>query len=363
MQREWPPRHYAGDVTKTPTPQATQTTNLLVGLAAAVVVLFGVWIARGVVGPLALGVVIVMICHPLRKPLERWGVPRWIATTVVILGGYAVLASMAALLYYAGAEFVALVRESAAEFQATVTEIMHMLQDLGLEKQASDALVSVLRPEALIGYVSDLSGAMIGVLTAFFFVLAYVVFIAIDGARYSRATAQFGARIAPTMERFSNYARSVRRYYVVNASFGLLVAVIDGLALSALGVPAPLVWAILAFVTNFIPNVGFVLGLVPPALVAFAVGGWSLMLIVIAIYCVVNVVLQVMVQPKFVADAVDLSLTLSFFSVIFWTLVIGPLGAILSIPLTLLVRALLFEGDPKQWWIRWLSGDDSVRPV
>lgn len=348
---------------KTPTPRPAASTHLLVGLAAAVVILVGIWVAREVFGPLALGVVIVMICHPLRKPLERWGVPSWIATTVVILGAYAVLAAMAALLYYAGAEFVALVRGSAAEFQATVTEIMHLLQDLGLEKQASDALVSVLRPESLIGYVSDLSGAMIGVLTSFFFVLAYVVFIAIDGARYARATAQFGERVAPTMKRFTDYARSVRRYYVVNASFGLLVAIIDGLALSWLGVPVPLVWAILAFVTNFVPNIGFVLGLVPPALVAFAVGGWQLMLVVIGVYCVVNVVLQVMVQPKFVADAVDLSLTISFFSVIFWTLVIGPLGAILSIPLTLLVRALLFEGDPEKWWMRWLSGDDSAKPA
>lgn len=348
---------------KTPSTHPTSSTNLLVGLAAAVIVLVGIWVARDVFGPLALGVVIVMICHPLRKPLERWGVPRWIATTVVILGAYAVLAGMAALLYYAGAEFVALVRSSAAEFQATITEVVHLLQELGLEKQASDALVSVLRPEALIGYVSDLSGAMIGVLTSFFFVLAYVVFIAIDGARYARATTVLGERVAPTMKRFTDYARSVRRYYVVNASFGLLVAVIDGLALSWLGVPVPLVWAILAFVTNFIPNIGFVLGLVPPALVAFAVGGWQLMLVVIAVYCVVNVVLQVMVQPKFVADAVDLSLTISFFSVIFWTLVIGPLGAILSIPLTLLVRALLFEGDPRNWWIRWLSGDDSAQPA
>ena len=70
------------------------------------------------------------------------------------------------------------------------------------------------------------------------------------------------------------------------------------------------------------------------------------MLAVVAIYCVVNVTLQVLVQPKFVSDAVSLSLTLSFFSVIFWTFIIGPLGAILSIPLTLLVRALVLEGDP-----------------
>jgi predicted PurR-regulated permease PerM len=135
------------------------------------------------------------------------------------------------------------------------------------------------------------------------------------------------------------------------------VAIVDGFALWMLGVPAPMVWAILAFVTNFIPNIGFVLGLVPPVIMAFVVGGWQLALAVIAVYCVVNVVLQVLVQPKFVADAVNLSLTLSFVSVVFWTFVIGPLGAILAIPLTLLVRALVLEPDPGSGWLRWLSGD------
>ncbi len=76
-----------------------------------------------------------------------------------------------------------------------------------------------------------------------------------------------------------------------------------------------------------------------------------------------NVVLQVLVQPKFVADAVNLSLTLSFVSVVFWTFVIGPLGAILAIPLTLLVRALVLEPDPGSGWLRWLSGDDAPRPA
>src|SRR5690606_22191364 len=140
--------------------------------------------------------------------------------------------------------------------------------------------------------------------------------------------------------------------YVVNATFGLLVAIIDGLALWWLGVPAPVVWAILAFVTNFVPNIGFILGLVPPMLLALVVGDWPLMLAVIAIYCVVNVVLQVLVQPKFVSDAVNLSLTLSFISVLFWTFIIGPLGAILSIPLTLLARSLLLESNPRARWLR-----------
>lgn len=329
----------------------------LLALAAAVVVLAGMSFGRDLIGPLALAAVIVIICHPIRRPLERWGWPRWVATTAVIAVAWAVLIVMALLLAFAGVEFTALVIEYAGELRATAGDVVSRLTELGLDAQASDAVTSVLTPTAILRFVTSLGNGLLAVLTALFFIFAYVIFMAADAARYGRAEARYGASAGPAMGRFAAFNSGVRRYYVVNAGFGLLVAVIDGLALWWMGVPAPLVWAILAFVTNFVPNIGFVLGLVPPALLALVVGGWPLMLGVIAVYCVANVVLQVLVQPKFVSDAVSLSLTLSFFSVLFWTFVIGPLGAILSIPLTLLVRALVLEGDPGTRWLRWLSGD------
>ena len=167
---------------------------------------------------------------------------------------------------------------------------------------------------------------MLGVATAFFFVLAYAIFMAADAARVGALRADVRRpRAADAIGR--RYFTGVRRYYIVNATFGAIVAVIDGLMLWALGVPVPIVWAILAFVTNFVPNIGFVLGLIPPAVLALVVGGWQLALVVVLAYSVVNVVLQVLVQPKFVSDAVSLSLTLTFVSVVFWTLVIGPVGA------------------------------------
>jgi len=346
-------------VTRPPAlPEATRT---LVGLAAAVVVLVGLSLAREIVGPLALGAVIVIICHPLRHPLERHGWPRWAATTAVIAVAYVVLAIMALLLTYAGFEFVRLVRGSADALTDTAGSVIEWLEGWGVEREVSGAARSVLDPTSLLGYLGSAGAAGLGILTAFFFVLAYVVFMAADGSRYARAEQTLGPAVAPMVGRFRAFGTGVRRYYIVNAGFGAVVAIIDGLALWALQIPAPIVWAILAFVTNFIPNIGFVVGLVPPALLALVVGGWPLMLVVIAIYCVVNVTLQVMIQPKFVSDAVDLSLTLSFFSVVFWTFVIGPLGAILSVPLTLLVRALLLDGDAGAWWLRWLSGSADAR--
>ena len=353
-------------VDHTPVPAApalSPSLRVLLGLAATVVVLVGVYLGRSLIGPLALAIVLVVICEPVRRPFERRGWKRWTGTTAVIVVAYLVLAVMGLLLWLAGAQFAKLVGQYLDQLRGSLDDVLAWLQSVGLDEEATDAAASVLDPQALLGIVSSLGGTVIGVATALFFVVSYVIFAAADAARYRDAERVFGPGRRPALARIGRLNTGIRRYYIVNASFGAIVAIIDGLALWALGVPAPFVWAVLAFVTNFIPNIGFVLGLIPPAVLALVVGGWPMLLAVIAIYCVVNVVLQVLVQPKFVADAVDLSLTLSFFSVLFWTFVIGPLGAILSIPLTLFVRTLVLEGDPGSTWLRWLSGDRRATPA
>ena len=130
-----------------------------------------------------------------------------------------------------------------------------------------------------------------------------------------------------------------------------------------IGLPAPMLWVILAFVTNYIPNIGFVIALIPPAILALLTGGWGACLTVIIAYCVINLTMQTFIQPKFVSDAVRLSLTLTFFSVVFWAIVLGPIGAVLAIPATLLVRALLLDTDPDAFWARSLSGDPADPPT
>lgn len=338
--------------------------RVLLTLAAATVALAGVYFAREVFGPVALAIVIVVICEPLRRPLDRRGWPRWASTTAVIALAYLILLAMGALLWLAGTQFIRLVSDLTSEDGLTraANQLISSLQSLGLDAESSDAAASVLAPETLLGVVRSVGGTVLSVATALFLVCAYIIFMAVDAARYRQAPVLFAAAKRATIERITRLNSGIRRYYVVNAAFGAVVAVIDGLALWWMGIPVPLVWAILAFVTNFIPNIGFILGLVPPAILAFVVGDWPLLLGVIAVYCVVNVVLQVLVQPKFVSDAVDLTLTLSFLSVIFWTFIIGPLGAILSIPLTLLVRTLVLDADPGTTWLRWLSGDRTAIP-
>jgi AI-2 transport protein TqsA len=119
----------------------------------------------------------------------------------------------------------------------------------------------------------------------------------------------------------------------------------------------------LAFITNYIPNIGFVIGVVPPAILGLLEGGPAGLLSVLIGYSAINVVIQSFIQPKFVGDAVGLSTSMTFISLVFWAWVFGALGALLAIPLSLLTKALLVDVDPESAWLRPLLAGGSSRPA
>jgi predicted PurR-regulated permease PerM len=159
------------------------------------------------------------------------------------------------------------------------------------------------------------------------------------------------------------FASTTRRYLFVSTVFGLGVAVLDTIALEIIGVPAPLLWGLLAFLTNYIPNIGFIIGLVPPAVLALLDSGLGEMIAVIVIYSLLNLVIQSVIQPRVVGGAVGLSTTLTFVSLVFWSWVLGPLGAILAVPMSLLVRAIFLDADPGSTWLRPLVANRPDAPA
>ena len=112
-------------------------------------------------------------------------------------------------------------------------------------------------------------------------------------------------------EALGHFAWGTRQYLLVTTVFGLIVAVLDTIALAILGIPLAITWGLLSFITNYIPNIGFILGVIPPALLGLLTGGPKLMVIVIVVYCVLNTVIQSVIQPRFIGDAVGLSVTVN----------------------------------------------------
>jgi AI-2 transport protein TqsA len=118
-----------------------------------------------------------------------------------------------------------------------------------------------------------------------------------------------------------------------------------------IGVPLAVTWGVLALVTNYIPNIGFILGLIPPTLIALLDKGWGAAIAVIAAYTAVNFLIQMLIQPRFTGDAVGIASTITFLSLIVWALILGPLGALLAVPATLLVKSLLVDHADRGRWL------------
>ncbi len=323
---------------------------VLFGLALSVIVVAGMKGAAGIIGPAFLALVLTITVHPLRSWLDRW-MPSWAASLICIVTVYLLVLGLAVSLVVATARFATLLPEYEDEFQDRVDSLLAWLDKLGVSSEQVKNVTSSMDLGQLSGFLGDLLSGTLGVVSNLFFILALAIFMAMDGGNFPRHLARASDGHASVVTALASFSRGTRRYFAVSTVFGLIVAVIDTAALALLDIPAPVLWGLLAFITNYIPNVGFVIGLVPPAILGLLEGGPGLMLAVIAVYSVINVVIQTVIQPKVVGDAVGLSTTLTFLSLVFWAWVIGALGALLAIPLSLLVKALLVDVDPDNRWL------------
>ncbi|BCB77924.1 AI-2E family transporter [Phytohabitans flavus] len=287
------------------------------------------------------------------------GVPGWIGALVVILTVYAILLGIAGALALAVARLIDLMPSYGPQFSELLDHVTAWLEDAGVSEEQIRTAVNDLDLSRFAGVLQQVLAGLSAVLSDLFFIATLIFFVAIDAARFTRQLDAAAEARPAVVAALRSFARDTRRYMIVSTVFGLIVAVVDVGVLYALGIPLPLLWGLLSFVTNYIPNVGFVLGLVPPALLALLEGGVDLMIWVVVIYWVVNQVIQGFIQPKIVGDSVGLSVTLTFVSLVFWAVVLGPLGAILAVPLTLLVKALLIDADPGAQWLRPLLGDNA----
>jgi AI-2 transport protein TqsA len=335
---------------------------ILLSLAAVTIVVAGMRGASSLIGPALLALVLTIAAHPLRRWLDR-AMPSWLASLVCILVVYVLVVGLAFSVVVSTARFASLLGDYEDEFNKWVTDFADKLHDWGVSASQLHALTSSLDLAKLAEFLTSILSGALGVVSNLVFILTLVLFMTVDASQFPRILRNARGTRPDLVAALDSYAASTRSYLIVSTAFGLIVAVIDTVALAILDVPAPLVWGLLAFLTNYIPNIGFIVGLVPPAILALLDGGLGKMIWVIVVYSLINVVIQSVIQPKVVGDTVGLSTTLTFLSLVFWSWVLGPLGAILAIPLSLLVKAVLVDADPGSRWLDPLVANNDHGPA
>lgn len=336
---------------------AGRGVRILLGLAAGVVVSFGMAAIGSILAPALLALVLTICAQPVRVWLTRHGTPDGIATGAVALTVFALLAGFAAVMIVALAQFVGMLPQYKPQLEAAGKQIGMWLSSIGLGPQEVQTLTAGFDPTKLVDFFTGLLGGALGLVSFLVIVLTMLILMPADAAYMPTLLRQLEPTKPNLVYAFIGFAHSVRRYMVVTTVLGVVQGVINGLALWALGVPAALLWAVLAFLCSFIPNVGYFIAIVPPLVFGYLTGGWPTVIAVVVVYGAINAVVQSVVQPKVVGNAVALSQTLTFFSVLFWAVILGPIGAILAVPLTLLVRAVLVDSDPRARTWRPMIGD------
>jgi predicted PurR-regulated permease PerM len=304
-----------------------------------------------IVAPVLLALVLVIAVHPLTGVLRRRGLPMWLATTITVSAVLGLIVGLAAAFALSIARLATILPEYQDRFAEVVANLRTWLASLGVGQAELQAVLDQISLSNIAELAADILAGIAATFSNLLFLLFVIAFMALDAAGFASRLSRVHRQRPEVTGALDTFVNGSRRYLAVATVFGLIVAAVDIVFLWLVGVPLAVLWGLLAFITNYIPNVGFVIGLIPPALLALLEGGPQLMIVVIVVYSVVNFVIQSIIQPKFVSDAVNISLTVTFLSLVFWTFVIGPIGAILAVPLTLLVKSLLLDVDPSTKWM------------
>jgi predicted PurR-regulated permease PerM len=323
---------------------------ILVGAAAAVVVIAGMKAIAWLIGPVFLALIIVISVSPMQSWLRRRGWPGWLTTLMLVLCVFGIMVFLALGIIVSIAQLATVLPQYASTANSLVQSVTNLLDKFGVGADQLKQAASSLDLGKVSGALRSLLGSVAGLVSSLAFLLALLLFLSIESGDARDRLASIATDRPRITEALGHFAWGTRRYLLVNTVFGFIVAVLDSIALAIMNIPLAVTWGLLAFITNYIPNVGFIIGLVPPALLGLLTGGPDLMVAVIVVYGALNFVIQSLIQPRFIGDAVGLSVTVTFVSLVFWAWLLGPLGAILAIPLTLLAKALLVDIDPRARW-------------
>jgi predicted PurR-regulated permease PerM len=307
----------------------------LTALGGLVLVLVAVLALREIaslVVPVLFGLFIALVVSPLVTALERRGIRHAVALTVAIAVVLAMVLATAGVIALSIGELVVQVPRYETRMRELFRQVQESLAGLGVQTDA-DALSAVISPEEIFGYVRPVASILI-----LAFTLAYAL-LGAPGLR-ARAVAAFGERHAILLG-VEQFGVDLRRYLVVRAQLGLFAAVLTLVLLLVLGVPLPALWSFLVFAAAFIPNIGTFLALIPPMILALLEGGVGTAVAVVIGFTVINVAQDYLLQPRMMGTELNLSPLVVFLSVIVWAWILGAAGALLAVPLTVGLVAIL----------------------
>ena len=316
--------------------------SLLLGIASFMIIVAGIQTAASILNAFFLAFLITICVTPLLQWLLRRGVAGAIALLLTILTVLFCGVILIAFLGVSVSELIKIVPTYEARIDSLSASIGNFLQNRGIDPEPLLSL-QFFQTKQLIKTVVLFLTTIGGALGSSLLLLLIVAFMLVESTGFSSKLRQAITSNSPVLEQFNRFTQDIRTYMTITAGAGILAAVGDLIVLLLLGIDLAPLWGVMFFLLSFIPGVGFLLAVIPPVLLALLEFDITRAILVFFACFLVDNIVDKGIKPKFMQEGLDLSILVIFLSVIFWSWVLGPTGAILSVPLTMMVKKVVLE--------------------
>jgi predicted PurR-regulated permease PerM len=335
----------------------TPSLRLLLSLAAAAVVLVFMRSAATIINPLLLALVITMAVSPLLHWLVRKGLPLWLAWLITVVVTLVVVAVVVAAALIGVAHLIGEIPRYQAQLAARWQHASDALSQLGIHASGlTQGSGAPLDPHHVVSFTVSALHAVKHAVSLSLLTLLLVLFMLGEATTISLRFASTPPQVSRSLERLEDFTRDMRRFVQATTITGLIEGVAVTVLLWLIGVHYAPLWGLLAFFMAFIPTLGALLAMAPPAFLALLELGWVQALAVVLGILLIYVVIGNAVGRRLVAHHTNLSPLAVVVSVVVWGWVLGLLGGLLAVPMTLLVRRLFIEVYDESGWATALLG-------
>lgn len=314
--------------------------KIVIMLGMLVIILTGIRFAAEIIVPFVLALFIAVVLNPVVQLLTRWRIPRVLAISLLVFLIIMVAVLLLASLGTSLNELARTLPQYRSSLQVPLQNIQPWLERFGVTVSA-DEVIKYIDPNAAMTFVTSLLAQLSNAMSSIFLLLLTVVFMLLEVPQLPAKLQQLMVKPTEGMAAIQRAIDSVSHYLVLKTAISLVTGLIAWGMLEMLGVRFAFVWGLLAFALNYIPNIGSVLAAIPPILQVLVFGGFYPALTVFAGYLAINLLFGNILEPRIMGRGLGLSTLVVFLSLIFWGWLLGPVGMLLSVPLTIIVKIAL----------------------
>ena len=336
----------------------------LVIAASAIVVVAGLREASEILLPFLSALFIAVVSLPVMAWLQRNRVPTWLAVMLTVLAAAGVVSVLGVVVGQSVGEFAQVVADS--QYNQRFEELAGQLGAWAEEANlpfADRGPFELVDPEAVVNLLGGTLGALAGLLQDAFLVLLAVIFILVEAAGFRhKLRVAFGDR-GGNLERLEQMAQQVQKYLAVKTVVSLGTGFLAFAWVWTLGIDFPLMWGLVAFLFNYIPNIGSIVAAVGPSVLALVQVDLGRALVVASGYVALNIAFGNILEPTLLGRKLGMSVLVVFLSLVFWGWVWGPMGLLLAVPITMTFKIAFENTDDLRWIAVLLDAKPRARPA